>query len=81
MGAYARIQTAHGNTLGFAGPLIYELSSGSAPGPGQTILYFNDVTAGPNGVYEATPGWDYVTGLGSWDILALNQHFPTSYNH
>lgn len=81
MGAYARIETARDMKLGFAGPLIYQLSSGAAPGPGQTIVGFNDVTAGPNGLYEATPGWDYVTGLGSWDMQALEPLIPTTYSH
>ncbi len=81
MGAYARIETSHNNKLGFAGPLIYQLSTGAAPGPGQTIVGFNDVVAGPNGLYEATPGWDYVTGLGSWDILAIDKIIPSTYNH
>ncbi|MBV9302112.1 MAG: S8/S53 family peptidase [Acidobacteriaceae bacterium] len=81
MGAYARIEMAHSQKLGFAGPLIYQYSSGTAPGVGQTITGFNDVVAGPNGLYQATPGWDYVTGLGSWDILRLLYTFPSTYNH
>lgn len=85
MGALARIEAlyeaVHHAQLGFAGPLIYQLSSGTVPGPGQTIEYFNDVVAGPNGLYEATPGWDYVTGLGSWDIFALENKIPSTYPH
>jgi len=81
MGAYGRIETAHSNNRGFAGPLIYQLSSGPAPGPGQTIRGFNDVVAGANGLYNATPGWDYVTGLGSWDILAIDKIIPSTYSH
>jgi hypothetical protein len=78
MGAFARIQTAHNNQYGFAGPLIYQLSTGTPPSP---PLGFNDVPAGPNGTYNATPGWDYVTGLGSWDILTLNSMIPLTYPH
>jgi subtilase family serine protease len=81
MAAWGRVESQQENSLGFAGPLMYELSSGAVPGPGQTILYFNDVVAGPNGTYQATPGWDYVTGLGSWDLRQLAFHFPTTYNH
>ncbi len=33
---------------------------------------FNDVTLGTNGGYLATPGWDYTTGLGSFNISAIN---------
>jgi len=81
MGAFGRIQTAHSNKFGYAGPLIYQLSTGTVPGPGQTIVGFNDVTAGSNGVYEATVGWDSVTGLGTWDILALDSLIPLTYPH
>jgi pseudomonalisin len=76
MGAWARIETSHKNKLGFAGPLIYQLANG---GPTPSSTYFNDVILGGNGLYTALPGYDYVTGLGSWDILKINQVIPTSY--
>jgi pseudomonalisin/xanthomonalisin len=34
---------------------------------------YHDILAGINGLYSATPGWDYVTGLGSWDLNNLDQ--------
>jgi pseudomonalisin len=76
MGAWARIETSHKNKLGFAGPLIYQLANG---GPTPSSPDFNDVIIGGNGLYTALPGYDYVTGLGSWDILKINQTIPTSY--
>lgn len=76
MGSWARIQTAHGNKLGFAGPLIYQLATS---GPPPSSPYFNDVIEGSNGLFTALPGYDYVTGLGSWDIYVINKHIPTSY--
>jgi hypothetical protein len=30
------------------------------------------VQLGGNGTYVATPGWDYTTGPGSWDVAALS---------
>jgi pseudomonalisin len=78
MGSWARIESAHNNKLGFAGPLIYQLANGA---PTLTSPYFNDVILGSNGYGEATPGWDYTTGLGSWDIYAVNQKIPSSYPH
>jgi pseudomonalisin len=78
MGAWARIETSHKNNLGFAGPLIYQLANG---GPTASSTDFNDVILGGNGLYTALPGYDYVTGLGSWDILKINQVIPTSYPH
>jgi pseudomonalisin len=76
MGAWARIETAHKNKLGFAGPLIYQLANG---GPTPSSPVFDDVILGGNGLYTALPGYDYVTGLGSWDIYGINKVVPTTY--
>jgi pseudomonalisin len=76
MGSWARIQTAHKNKLGFAGPLIYQLANG---GPTPSSPDFNDVILGGNGLYTALPGYDYVTGLGSWDVYKISQVIPSSY--
>ena len=76
MGSWARIESAHNNKLGFAGPLIYQLANGA---PTLTSPYFNDVTVGANGYGVALPGWDYTTGLGSWDIYVVNKQIPSTY--
>jgi pseudomonalisin len=76
MGSWARIQSAHKNKLGFAGPLIYQLANG---GPTPSSTYFNDVLLGGNGLFTALPGYDYVTGLGSWDIYVVNKNIPSTY--
>jgi pseudomonalisin len=76
MGSWARIETAHNNKLGFASPLIYQLATG---GPTASSTNFNDVILGGNGLYTALPGYDYVTGLGSWDIYEINKVIPTTY--
>jgi pseudomonalisin len=78
MGSWARIETAHGNKVGFAGPLIYQLANG---GPTPSSPYFNDVLVGSNGLFSALPGYDYTTGLGSWDIYVINKNLPTTYPH
>lgn len=75
MGAWARIESAHHNQLGFAGPLIYQLANG---GPNPSSPVFNDVILGGNGLYTALPGYDYTTGLGSWDIARINKAIPCS---
>jgi kumamolisin len=49
-------------SLPFLNPLIYPLA-GSAS--------FRDVTAGSNGEFDAGPGYDRVTGLGSPDVQQL----------
>jgi pseudomonalisin len=76
MGSWARIQSAHKNKLGFAGPLIYQLASS---GPPASSPYFNDVTIGSNGLYANLPGYDYVTGLGSFDVYKVSQSIPSTY--
>jgi subtilase family serine protease len=76
MGSWARIQTAHKNKLGFAGPLIYQLANG---GPSPSSPDFNDVLLGGNGLFTALPGYDYTTGLGSWDIYKINKVIPSAY--
>ena len=61
-GIWARAQAAHGGSLGFAGPVIYETEPASA---------FNDITLGDNVLYPCTPGWDYVTGRGTPNITGF----------
>ena len=45
-----------GNNVGLLQPAIYAAKAASA---------FNDITQGNNGAFEAGPGWDACTGLGS----------------
>lgn len=76
MGSWARIESAHRNKLGFAGPLIYQLATS---GPPASSPDFNDVILGGNGLFTALPGYDYVTGLGSFDIYKVSQVIPSTY--
>ncbi|MGA7781241.1 MAG: S53 family peptidase [Paraburkholderia sp.] len=50
----ARINAANGSPAGFINPKLY-----------QTPSALRDITQGNNGAFEATPGWDACTGLGS----------------
>ncbi len=77
-GSWARIQTEHGNRLGFAAPIFYKnyaASTASSPivGPPATRRTggFHDILSGSNGDYSALPGYDYASGLGSLDIAPL----------
>ena len=76
-GVYARMQSAHGNALGFAAPLLYSVYRASTPqqiaGPPMTELVgpFHDILQGTNGLYTALPHYDYTTGVGSLDIARL----------
>jgi subtilase family serine protease len=64
-----------GRHLGFVNPALYGIAAGPA-----YHQAFHDITAGTNTVefppetitgYQAGPGWDPVTGLGSPDAQAL----------
>lgn len=79
-GAYARMQSAHSNALGFAAPLFYKIyvenpnSSAASAGPPPTSLVggFHDILTGTNGAQAALPRYDYTTGLGSIDVVKTN---------
>jgi len=74
LGVWARFQTAHNNKLGFAGPVLYKGATG-IPSPASPAG-FHDITVGANGLYTALPGYDYVTGLGTFDIAKYNAALP-----
>lgn len=78
-GVWARLQSAHGNKLGFAPVWYYKDfvthaagAVNAGPPPWQPDGGFHDILSGSNGLYSATPGYDYTTGLGSFDISILN---------
>jgi kumamolisin len=56
--------------IGFANPLFYKLAAETQLSPPP----FHDVTVGGNVFYQAGPGYDPVTGLGSPDVAALAQY-------
>jgi len=73
-GAWARLQTSYGNTLGFAAPRLYAgypafgTPPGNPTGLTQKIDGFNDVLTGANGLYTSLPYYDFTTGLGTLDL-------------
>ena len=56
-GLVALINHSIGKPVGFINPLLYQNAS--------TAGDFHDITSGSNGAYQAGPGWDACTGLGS----------------
>ncbi len=52
--------------LGYVNPMLYALAARPRPRPA-----FNDVTFGGNRYYQAGPGWDPATGLGSPNVYNL----------
>lgn len=80
MGLWARIETAHGNSLGVASVDFYDLyntvnSAGSEP---TDPVGFHDIVLGTNGLYTALPGYDYTTGIGSIDAAVLTKELKGS---
>jgi kumamolisin len=57
------------NEVGFANPALYWMGDNLAKLPSKP---FHDVTAGNNLGYNAGPGWDFATGWGSMDGVALD---------
>ena len=52
----------------FLAPILYRLGTTKQPFPP-----FHDVVLGGNRYYDAKPGWDYATGLGSPDLWNLTR--------
>jgi kumamolisin len=61
-GLMARLNQKLGKPAGFINPILY-----ANPGA------FHDIVSGTNIDYQAGPGWDPCTGLGSPDGMALLQ--------
>ena len=80
VGVLARLQSAHANALGFVSPHLYDVyrrftssTLVTGPPPTQTRGGFHDILTGSNGLFTALPGWDYTTGLGSYDVKLMNK--------
>ena len=56
----------------FLAPILYRLATTK-----QTYAAFHDVRVGGNRYYDAGPGWDYATGLGSPDVWNLARDLVT----
>lgn len=76
-GVWARMLQVH-PSLGYAAPRLYHMYAttpgADLVGPPPTRPYggFHDILAGGNGTYTALPGYDYTTGLGTYDVGATN---------
>ena len=75
-GTWARVLQQHPG-IGFAAPQLYNMYEAQVNSPGVALLGppptrpiagFHDVLSGANGFYTALPGYDYTTGLGSFDV-------------
>jgi pseudomonalisin len=59
-GMWARVSAAASTPIGPAAPAIYAL----AQDPTKLAASFTDIIVGDNGLYQALPGYDYLTGWG-----------------
>jgi subtilase family serine protease len=75
LGLWARMQTVHGNRLGLASIEFYHLYNGVNRTGSRPVAPagFHDIVAGTNGLYTALPGYDFTTGIGSFDVNMLNR--------
>ena len=78
LGTWARIESSYGNRLGFAAPVLYGVylkgtcnSSTATLEQICTTPALHAPVAGDNGLYPATPGYNYNTGLGTFDTAAM----------
>ncbi|HLK45969.1 MAG TPA: S53 family peptidase, partial [Acidimicrobiales bacterium] len=68
LGVWARLESTHGNALGFAAPALYA-ANGTAG--------FHDIVLGDTGPYPATPGYDLATGMGTFDVAQMQGTIAT----
>jgi subtilase family serine protease len=89
LGFWARLESAHSNKLGLASIPLYQVYDKVNPGTSETtpagltvivpsanpapVPGLTDIVLGSNGTYAATPGYDFVTGLGAPDVKVLNK--------
>ena len=72
LGVWARMVTLNPK-LGFASPRLYSLYNGTTTPPSYLTEGFHDITLGDNVPYPALPGYDYDTGLGTFDVSKLSK--------
>lgn len=70
VGSWARMISGH-SKLGFAPVQLYSLYNGTTTPGSYPNGGFHDIEVGCDGLYCATPGWDYTTGLGSFWISEM----------
>jgi len=87
MGSFSRLVSLHGRAFGEAAESLYadynvqtHNSMGVLPTSSSLAISpqygaYHDIIAGTNTLYQALPGYDLVSGIGSVDIAALEKDF------
>jgi subtilase family serine protease len=79
-GSYARILSSHANGLGNLTIWLYieyahhanDAMTPAGTPPTQQWGAYHDIVTGANGAYTALPGFDYTTGVSTFDIALLD---------
>lgn len=78
LGTWARIESTYANRLGFASPVLYGVYlKGTCNATVATVESvcttpaLHAPLAGDNGLYPTTPGYNYDTGVGTFDTSAM----------
>jgi len=75
LGVWARLQSTRNNKLGYASPQLYRFYQPGTSGLLSTDPGYHDTIVGLDGTYSAAPGWDFTTGLGTFDVTAIRNLF------
>ena len=67
---WSMVSKGLGSPAGFANPTLYTAQAGDYLG-GPYMFVVNDITSGDNGFYVTGPGYDPVTGIGTFDAAIL----------
>jgi hypothetical protein len=85
LGVWARIESHYGNGIGYAAPVLYDVyMAGSCQTDATTLEYicstpaFHAPVAGDSEPYPETPGYNYDTGLGTFDTKTIIQAIQPS---
>ncbi|MHB1988670.1 MAG: S53 family peptidase [Acidimicrobiales bacterium] len=80
LGVWARLESQYANRIGFAAPALYAVySAGTCQTSASTVEdicstpALHAPVAGDNGPYPETPGYNYNTGLGTFDVAQMMQ--------
>lgn len=76
LGVWARIESKYNDKVGFAAPVLYGvyLKGTCTTTPAEVVCSTSALhapEAGDNGLYPETPGYNYDTGLGTFDTAAM----------
>jgi pseudomonalisin len=78
LGVWARILSASHNKVGYASPHLYQFyqQNEAVGNPTSVDPGYHDIIVGANGAYTAGYGYDFTTGLGTFDVSKFYALLP-----